>query len=476
MVTTATTTDRPLPEEEVVPVAPRRTNLVYPQSLIDIITSEDPVFRHLSLQEYFETKWKSAARYDCPSSRSTTSPPPSSSVFHTNTVAYWIDIECKHLHQFCMYDCPPNNLYYKVRGYIFLYGLYRFHLPPHLVPIAPPPPPTTTTTISSTTTAAKYTETKISYEGYTCLLERDYESALHHFYNYDNDDDDDDNDDDDDDDNDNDKDTNDEDGTRTKTKPLQGTTTTRTNNHHDGFAHSAIQNNTATARTSRRHHRRRMNRSIASALAKTYYNYAFALLSKQVQYSVRDYEHATNPWMFGSTSSTNTTTTKNNHNHNRNHNRLFLLQEYPLKIHPKLLNVSNNTNSRIRYLLKEATPVRMDFTHSGWSDIFFLNMDYPECAKVINASINLCVIRGGSTTTDSDHSSTDDNGNDDDHDHNNNTIIPTPPIETYLEVIHPTTDDDTMTKKNEDGVLKLTSVDLQKSVTLTNIQEVFNYS
>ena len=41
-----------------------------------------------------------------------------------------------------------------------------------------------------------------------------------------------------------------------------------------------------------------MNRSIASALSKTYYKYAFALLSKQVQYSVRDYEHDTNPWMF----------------------------------------------------------------------------------------------------------------------------------------------------------------------------------
>ena len=126
-----------------------------------------------------------------------------------------------------------------------------------------------------------------------------------------------------------------------------------------------------------------MNRSIASALAKTYYNYAFALLSKQVQYSVRDYEHDTNPWMFCS----NSTSTSNNTN--TNNNRLFLLKDYPLKIHPRLLNLSNNKNSRIRYLLKESTPVRMDFTHCGWSDIFFLNMDYPECGKVF------CVIRGG---------------------------------------------------------------------------------
>ena len=31
-------------------------------------------------------------------------------------------------------------------------------------------------------------------------------------------------------------------------------------------------------------------------------------------------------------------------------------------------------------ILKESTPVRMDLTHSGWSDIFFLGMDFPEGA------------------------------------------------------------------------------------------------
>ena len=34
--------------------------------------------------------------------------------------------------------------------------------------------------------------------------------------------------------------------------------------------------------------------------------------------------------------------------------------------------------------LREETPVRMDLTHSGWSDIFFLGMDFPEGARVIN--------------------------------------------------------------------------------------------
>ncbi len=39
-------------------------------------------------------------------------------------------------------------------------------------------------------------------------------------------------------------------------------------------------------------------------------------------------------------------------------------------------------------ILAERTSVRMDFSHSGWSDIFFLGMDFPEGARVINASID----------------------------------------------------------------------------------------
>ena len=40
-------------------------------------------------------------------------------------------------------------------------------------------------------------------------------------------------------------------------------------------------------------------------------------------------------------------------------------------------------------ILRETTPVRMDLTHSGWSDIFFLGMDFPEGARVLNVSIDL---------------------------------------------------------------------------------------
>ncbi len=42
-------------------------------------------------------------------------------------------------------------------------------------------------------------------------------------------------------------------------------------------------------------------------------------------------------------------------------------------------------------ILRETTPVRMDLTHSAWSDIFFLGMDYPEGAQVLNVSIDLAV-------------------------------------------------------------------------------------
>ncbi len=48
-------------------------------------------------------------------------------------------------------------------------------------------------------------------------------------------------------------------------------------------------------------------------------------------------------------------------------------------------------------ILRETTPVRMDLTHSGWSDIFFLGMDFPEGARVLNISIDLAV-RGQLTT------------------------------------------------------------------------------
>jgi hypothetical protein len=78
----------------------------------------------------------------------------------------------------------------------------------------------------------------------------------------------------------------------------------------------------------------------------------------------------------------------------------------------------------------------MDLSHSGWSDIFFLGMDYPEGARVINISVDLGV-----------------HGRD---------KCPIPPIETRLRVI-------------DDPVLRLTSVDLGDSKDVTSLDDLFNF-
>jgi galactokinase/mevalonate kinase-like predicted kinase len=88
-------------------------------------------------------------------------------------------------------------------------------------------------------------------------------------------------------------------------------------------------------------------------------------------------------------------------------------------------------------VLIEKTPVRMDFSHSGWSDIFFLGMDYPEGAQVINASIDLGIHpRDGA---------------------------PRPPVEAYLRVI-------------DRPVLRLVSVDLGAEVEIDQIDELFDFA
>ena len=79
----------------------------------------------------------------------------------------------------------------------------------------------------------------------------------------------------------------------------------------------------------------------------------------------------------------------------------------------------------------------MDLSHSGWSDIFFLGMDYPEGARVLNVSINLAV-----------------QGRDPN---------PVPPVEAYLRVI-------------DEPVLKLASVDLGASASHSKIWPKFSIS
>ena len=63
--------------------------------------------------------------------------------------------------------------------------------------------------------------------------------------------------------------------------------------------------------------------------------------------------------------------------------------DQPLRVRPELLA---REHAAAPYpVLRERTPVRMDLTHCGWSDIFFLGMDYPEGARVLNVSIDLGV-------------------------------------------------------------------------------------
>ncbi len=88
-------------------------------------------------------------------------------------------------------------------------------------------------------------------------------------------------------------------------------------------------------------------------------------------------------------------------------------------------------------LLRETTAVRMDFSHSAWSDIFFLGMDFPEGARVLNVSVDLGV-RGRDNET-------------------------KPPIETYLRVI-------------DRPVIRLASVDLGATTELETISDTFDFA
>src|SRR5204863_3084249 len=102
-------------------------------------------------------------------------------------------------------------------------------------------------------------------------------------------------------------------------------------------------------------------------------------------------------------------------------------------LRPELLQ--RNAGDGTYPILRERTPVRMDLTHCGWSDIFFLGMDFPEGAKVLNVSIDLGV-----------------HGRD---------ATPRPPIEAYLRAI-------------EEPVLRLTSVDLGATADISTLSEVFD--
>lgn len=150
--------------------------------------------------------------------------------------------------------------------------------------------------------------------------------------------------------------------------------------------------------------------AISSALASAYQRLAFQTLADQVRRSVRSVRG--NQWMF----------------------RMGHPLDHPLRIRPELLQRGDDGSYPI---LREQTPVRMDLTHSAWSDIFFLGMDFPDGARVLNVSVDLSVFGRGDA--------------------------PKPPVSAWLRVL-------------DEPVLRLTSVDLGATADLTSLAEVFDFA
>ncbi|MCB0100299.1 MAG: UTP--glucose-1-phosphate uridylyltransferase, partial [Caldilineaceae bacterium] len=150
---------------------------------------------------------------------------------------------------------------------------------------------------------------------------------------------------------------------------------------------------------------------LSSALAAAYRDLGFQTLADQVRRSVRSVDG--NAWMFQVTRSA----------------------DHPLRVRPELVAEAHPHGDRP--ILEEDTPVRMDVTHSGWSDIFFLGMDHPEAARVLNISIDLGV-RGRDPA-------------------------PRPPIRTRLRVL-------------DEPVLRLSSRDLDATADIRELDEVFDFA
>ena len=151
--------------------------------------------------------------------------------------------------------------------------------------------------------------------------------------------------------------------------------------------------------------------AISSALAAAYHDLGFQTLANQVRRSVRSVRG--NQWMF----------------------RIGHPADQPLRIRPELTRRASV--SQPFPIVAERTPVRMDLTHSAWSDIFFLGMDFPQGARVLNVSIDLAVWGRDKS--------------------------PRPPVEAYLRVI-------------DEPVLRLVSVDLAARADVTSLPEVFDFA
>ena len=149
---------------------------------------------------------------------------------------------------------------------------------------------------------------------------------------------------------------------------------------------------------------------ISSAMAAAYRGLAFQTLADQVRRSVRSVRG--NQWMF----------------------RTGHTADYALRIRPELLHRDVTGGFPV---LHESTPVRMDLSHSAWSDIFFLGMDLPESARVLNVSIDLAL-------------------------HNANASAPKPPVETWFRII-------------DSPVIRLVSLDLEAITEIRDLRELFDF-
>ena len=153
--------------------------------------------------------------------------------------------------------------------------------------------------------------------------------------------------------------------------------------------------------------RPRLNDTIASGMAHSYMQLGLQYLADQVRRCVRGV--VGNQWMF----------------------RIGHPLDFPLKIRPELLADKGGFP-----ILNERTAVRMDLSHSSWSDIFFLGMDRPEFAKVINISVDLALRGYGDG--------------------------PQPPVQAFLRVI-------------DEPVIRLVSIDLECQANITTFSEIFDF-
>lgn len=158
------------------------------------------------------------------------------------------------------------------------------------------------------------------------------------------------------------------------------------------------------------HGRNGGNSTVYSAIADSYYHLSFNYLLDQVKLSISG--RSENYHLY--------------HVHD--------IEDYPFRVPEELITPDPDTG---RYPIgMDASPIRIDPSHSGWSDIFFLGMDFPEGARVINFSVDLRI-------------------------HGSDSPL-LPPCECYCRYI-------------PEPVVLLTSVDLAASKKIQTLDEIFNF-